>query len=62
MEPKFTSGKTIILKKVLHVPEIRKNLVPGYLINKVGFTQTIGVDLYTLTKNGVFVGKGYATD
>ena len=47
---------------MLHVPEIRKNLVYGYLINKAGFTQTIGDDLYTLTKNGVFVGKRYATD
>ena len=62
VELKFTSGKTVILKDVLHVPEIRKNLVSGYLINKAGFTQTIGADMYTLTKNGVFVGKGYATD
>ncbi|CAL9017449.1 unnamed protein product, partial [Prunus brigantina] len=62
IELKFTSGKTVILKDVLHTPDIRKNLVSGYLLNKAGFTQTIGVDLYTLTKNGMFVGKGYATD
>ena len=59
---KFTSGKTIILKDVLHTPEMRKNLVSGYLLNKAGFTQTIGADLYTITKNNIFVGKGYATD
>lgn len=62
VELKFTSGKTVILKDVLHTPEIRKNLVSGYLLNKAGFTQTIGADLFTLTKNGIFVGKGYATD
>ena len=41
---------------------MRKNLVSGYLLIKAGFTQTLGIDLYTLTKNNVFVGKGYATD
>ena len=51
-----------MLKEVLHSLEIRKNLVSGYLLNKAGFTQTFGGDLYTLTKNNVFVGKGYATD
>ncbi|PON99483.1 Zinc finger, CCHC-type, partial [Trema orientale] len=62
VELKFTSGKTLILKDVLHTPEMRKNLVSGYLLNKGGFTQTIGADLFTITKNNVFVGKGYATD
>ena len=46
----------------MHTPEMRKNLVSGYLLNKAGFTQTIGADLFTLTKNGIFVGKGYATE
>ena len=59
---KFTSSKTLVLKEVLHIPEIRKNLFSRYLLNKVGFTQTIGSDLLTFTKNDVFVGKGYASD
>ena len=42
VELKFTSGKTLILKDVMHTPEIRKNLVSGFLLNKAGFTQTIG--------------------
>ena len=62
VDVKFTSGRTVTLKEVLHTPEIRKNLVSGYLLNKAGFTQTLGADQYTLTKNGMFVGKGYATD
>ncbi|MCH80615.1 retrotransposon protein putative Ty1-copia sub-class, partial [Trifolium medium] len=58
VELNFTSGKTLILKDVLHTPEIRKNLVSGYLLNKAGFTQSIGTDMYVVTKHGVFVGKG----
>ncbi|GKD10821.1 retrovirus-related pol polyprotein from transposon TNT 1-94 [Tanacetum coccineum] len=34
VELKFTSGKTMILKYVMHTPEMRKNLVLGYLLNK----------------------------
>ncbi|KAA0049683.1 uncharacterized protein E5676_scaffold106G001350 [Cucumis melo var. makuwa] len=35
VELKFTSGKTLVLKEVLHTLEIRKNLVSGYLLNKI---------------------------
>ncbi|KAI9182132.1 hypothetical protein LWI28_022386 [Acer negundo] len=62
VELNFTSGKTVILKDVLHTPEIIKNLVSGYILNKAGFTQTIGADLFTLTKNEIFVGKDYAIE
>ncbi|KAK2442716.1 putative mitochondrial protein [Trifolium repens] len=62
IELKFTSGKILILKEVMHVPDMTKNLVSGSLLNKAGFSQTIGADLYTISKNGIFVGKGYATD
>nr|GEZ76416.1 zinc finger, CCHC-type [Tanacetum cinerariifolium] len=62
VELKFTSAKTVILKDVMHTPEMRKNLVSCYLLNKAGFIQTLGANLFTLTKNVMFVGKGYATD
>ena len=62
MESKFTSGKTLILKDVLHTLEMRKNLVSGYLFQKASFTQIIGANVFTLNKNNVFVGKGYATN
>ncbi|XP_073222326.1 uncharacterized protein [Cicer arietinum] len=58
----FTSGKTLILKDVMHTPEIRKNLVSGFLLNKTWFTQSIGAYLYIISKNGIFVGKRYASD
>jgi len=62
VELQFTSGKKLILKDVMHAPEIRKNLISGFLLNKAGFTQTIRADLYTISMNVTFVGKGYATD
>ena len=61
VELKFTSGRTL-LKDVLHAPEMRKNLVSSFLLNKAGFVQNIGSDQYVITKNGSFVGKGYACD
>ncbi|GJV11718.1 zinc finger, CCHC-type containing protein [Tanacetum coccineum] len=33
----YTSGNTLILKDVLHVPNVRKNLVSGSILNKFGF-------------------------
>ena len=42
VELKFTYGKMLELKEVLHTLEIWKNLVSEYLLNKGGFTQTIG--------------------
>ncbi|KAA0067437.1 putative Polyprotein [Cucumis melo var. makuwa] len=58
VELKFTFGQMLVLKEVLHTPKIRKNLVSEYLLNKAGFTKTIGSGLFTLIKNNVFVGKG----
>ena len=37
VERKFTSGKMLVLKEVLHRTEIRKNLISGYLLNKASF-------------------------
>ncbi|CAM8890197.1 unnamed protein product [Rhodiola kirilowii] len=55
----FSSGKTLELLNVLHVPLIRKNLVFGSLLNKFGFKQVYESDKYVLSKCGVFVGFGY---
>ena len=59
---KFTSGREVTLKDVFHVPNIRKNLVSGFLMNKAGFKQVSEANQYVLSKNGMFVGKGYAYD
>eukprot|EP00268_Persea_americana_P057276 TRINITY_DN6850_c0_g1_i12.p3 TRINITY_DN6850_c0_g1~~TRINITY_DN6850_c0_g1_i12.p3 ORF type:complete len:107 (-),score=19.37 TRINITY_DN6850_c0_g1_i12:754-1074(-) len=41
---------------------MRKNLVSGFLLNKAGFKQVIESDQFVITKKGIFVGKGYASD
>ncbi|XP_071694471.1 uncharacterized protein [Rutidosis leptorrhynchoides] len=57
---KMTSGKKLTLTNVLYVPEIRKNLVSGWLLNKFGFRLVFESDKVLLTKCGVYVSKGYA--
>ena len=59
---KMTSGKELTLNDVLHVPEIRKNLVSGSLLSKKGFKLMFVLDNFILTKNGMYVGKGYMSN
>ena len=54
---KMTYGKDLTFKNVLHVPDIRKNLVSGSLISKNGFKLVFVSDKFILTKNDVYVGK-----
>ncbi|KAK1605592.1 hypothetical protein QYE76_029265 [Lolium multiflorum] len=56
---KFTSGKIVQLKNVLHVPSIKKNLVSGFRLMKDGFKLVFESNKVVLTKYGTFVGKGY---
>lgn len=56
---KLTSGKTLALNDVLHVPSIRVNLVSVALLSKVGVKVSFESDKIVMTKNNVFVGKGY---
>ena len=56
---KFTSGKELTLMDVLHVPEITKNLVFGFVLSKKGFKLIFESDKFVLTKGGPFVGNGY---
>ena len=59
---KLTSGKELTLNDVLHVPEIRKNLISRSLLSKHGFKLTFVADKFVLYKNGVYIGKGYVCD
>ena len=60
VELKLTSGKTLTLIDVLHVPDMCKNLVSGDLLNKRGFKLVYESDKFVLSKNGQFIGKGYS--
>lgn len=54
---KMTSGLKVTLVDVLHVPDIRKNLVSGSLLVKHGFRLVFECNKVVLTKNGHFIGK-----
>lgn len=55
---KLTSGKELALTNVLHVPEIRKNLISGSLLSNKGFKIVFESDKVVLTKGRMYVGKG----
>jgi hypothetical protein len=56
---KLTSGKTLALTNVLHVPSIRTNLISVSILIKNGVKVSFESDKIVMTKNNVFVGKGY---
>jgi hypothetical protein len=55
----LTSGKLITLTNVLHVPEMRRNLISGSLLMKAGLKLSFDSDRLVITHNGEFVGKGF---
>ena len=56
---KLTSGKTLAMNEVLHVPNIRANLVSIALLRKVGVKVSFESNRIVMTKNNVFVGKRF---
>jgi hypothetical protein len=56
---KLTSGKTLSLSDVLHVPHFRHNLVSVHLLGKARLKVLFDGGIVTLTKHDVFIGKGY---
>ena len=59
---KMSFGKIMILTNIFHVPDIKKNLVSTNLLCKSGVKTVLESDKLILSKNRIFVGKGYATD
>ena len=59
---KFSSGKIVSLFNVLHVPNIRKNLVSSSILNNCGYKQVIESNKFVLSKHGVFIGFGYLSN
>ena len=59
---KFSSGKIVLLFNVLHVPNIRKNLVSSSILNNCGYKQVIESNKFVLSKHGVFIGFGYLSN
>ena len=62
VEVKMSSGKMFILTNVFHVPDFKKNLVSTNLLCKSSVKAVLESNNLILSKNEIFVGKGYATD
>ena len=56
---KWTSRKELTLNDVLYIPDIRKNLISRSILSKKGFRIIFESDKFVLTKDGMYVGKGY---
>jgi hypothetical protein len=56
---KFTSGKTVPLKSVHHVPSIKKNLVSASMLCRDGYKVVLESNKCVVSKHGTFFGKGY---
>ena len=56
---KLTSEKVLALNDVLHMPNMRWNLVSVSLLGKTRVMILFDPDKILLTKNDAFVGKGY---
>ena len=54
---KLTSGKTVQLKNMQHVPTIKKNLVSGSLMCRDGYKLVFGSNKCILSKSSMFVEK-----
>nr|GEY27615.1 zinc finger, CCHC-type [Tanacetum cinerariifolium] len=59
---RFSSGKIVSLFNVLHVPNIRNNLVSSGVLNNCGYKQVIESNEFLLSKHGVFIGFGYLSN
>lgn len=55
----FTSGKELVLHNVLYAPAIRKNVVSGGVLNKLGYRLVFEADRLVISRAGVFVGFGH---
>ena len=55
---KMTYGKELTLTNVLYVPEIRKNLVSGSLLNSRGFRLVFESDKFVLSRAECMSEKG----
>ena len=58
----MTSRKELTLTNVLYVPEIRKNLMFGLLLNSHGFRLVFESNKFVLSKSRMYVRKGYMSD
>ena len=59
---KWTSRKELTLNDVLHVSDIRENLISDSILNKKDFKMVFEFGKFLLTKNDMYMGKSYLVD
>ncbi|GJX93175.1 hypothetical protein Tco_0347761 [Tanacetum coccineum] len=59
---RFSSGKIVSLLSVLHVYNIRKNLVSSSVLNNYGYKEVIESNKFVSSKHGMFIGFGYLSN
>jgi len=57
---KFTSNKLWSLSNVLYLPSLHRSSISAILLNKDGLKTIVGDNKFVISRNTVFVGKGYA--
>jgi len=62
VELNFTSGKKLLLVNILYIRDIKKNLVYANLLCKKGLRDVLELDKIILSKNKLFMRKGYSCD
>ena len=58
----MTSGKVVTLNRISYIPELRKNLVSILVLTKNGFKCIFVFDKVVVSKNDMYIGKGYLSD
>ncbi|KAL2232101.1 UNVERIFIED_CONTAM: Retrovirus-related Pol polyprotein from transposon TNT 1-94 [Sesamum indicum] len=59
---KFPSGRILSLKRVHHVPTVRRNIISGFVIVREGYELIFKFNKVVIQQFGIFVGKGYLDD
>ncbi|KAL0430461.1 UNVERIFIED_CONTAM: hypothetical protein Sradi_0672100 [Sesamum radiatum] len=59
---KFPSGRILSLKRVHHVPFVRRNIISGSVIVREGYELAFKFNKVVIQQFGIFVGKGYLDD
>ncbi|KAL0349656.1 UNVERIFIED_CONTAM: Retrovirus-related Pol polyprotein from transposon TNT 1-94 [Sesamum radiatum] len=59
---KFPSGRILSLKRVHHVPTVRRNIISGSVIVREGYELAFKFNKVVIQQFGIFVGKDYLDD
>ena len=57
---KLTSTKILALHNMQHIPDVNKNLISDFLLNKHGYKLVFESKRVVISLNRNFIGKGYA--